>query len=125
MKPPKPGRPIHKDEPHDRRIGRKFRSLGRLQALVLAGSTTTSLADEGSDYDLCAYTREATLDGQTPEQVGKTQVCAAVEAQPRLGINGFQAHDAHQATDSLVVDRPPLRLKSNRQPTHTVKGRRV
>ena len=56
---------------------------------MLAGSTTTSLADEGSDYDLCAYTREATLDGQTPEQVGKTQVCAAVEAQPRLGINAM------------------------------------
>jgi predicted nucleotidyltransferase len=29
-----------------------------VEALVLAGSTTTGLADEGSDYDLYAYTRE-------------------------------------------------------------------
>jgi hypothetical protein len=72
-------------------LAASFAPLEGVEALVLAGSTTTSLADEGSDYDLCAYTREATLDGQTPEQVGKTQVCAAVEAQPRLGINGFQA----------------------------------
>jgi hypothetical protein len=40
-------------------LAASFAPLESVEALVLAGSTTTGLADEGSDYDLYAYTREA------------------------------------------------------------------
>src|SRR5215469_10941720 len=50
---------IRKDEPHDQRIGRKFCQAEGVEALVLAGSAVTGFADEESDYDLYAYTREA------------------------------------------------------------------
>ena len=33
-------------------IAASFATLEGVEALVLAGSTTTGLADEGSDYDL-------------------------------------------------------------------------
>jgi predicted nucleotidyltransferase len=36
-----------------------FAELEGVEALVLAGSATIGLADERSDYDLYAYTREA------------------------------------------------------------------
>jgi hypothetical protein len=40
-------------------LAASFATAEGVEALVLAGSTTSSLADEGSDYDLYAYTREA------------------------------------------------------------------
>jgi hypothetical protein len=39
-------------------LAASFAKLEGVEALVLAGSTATGLADEGSDYDLYAYTRE-------------------------------------------------------------------
>ena len=36
-----------------------FAAVEDVEALVLAGSTTSGLADAGSDHDLYAYTREA------------------------------------------------------------------
>ena len=33
---------------------------------------------------------------------------APAHAQPRLGVNGFQTHDAHQPLHPLAVDRFPL-----------------
>ena len=39
-------------------IAASFATLEGVEALVVAGSTTTGLADEGSDHDLYAYTRE-------------------------------------------------------------------
>ena len=40
-------------------LAASFATVESVEALVLAGSTTSGLADEGSDYDLYAYTREA------------------------------------------------------------------
>jgi hypothetical protein len=40
-------------------LAASFATLEGVEALVLAGSMTSGLADEGSDYDLRAYTREA------------------------------------------------------------------
>jgi hypothetical protein len=40
-------------------LAASFATLEGVEALVLAGSMTSGLADEGSDYDLHAYTREA------------------------------------------------------------------
>jgi predicted nucleotidyltransferase len=39
-------------------LAASFAKLEGVEALVLAGSTATGLADGGSDYDLYAYTRE-------------------------------------------------------------------
>src|ERR1700730_14428013 len=59
MKPARSGQTISEDEPHDRGLGRKLATSQGVEALVLAGSVTSGLTDEGSDYDLHAYTREA------------------------------------------------------------------
>ena len=40
-------------------LAASFATSQGVEALVLAGSMTSGLADEGSDYDLHAYTREA------------------------------------------------------------------
>ena len=40
-------------------LAASFATSEGVEALVLAGSMTSGLADEGSDYDLHAYTREA------------------------------------------------------------------
>jgi hypothetical protein len=39
-------------------LAASFATVESVEALVLAGSMTSGLADEGSDYDLYAYTRE-------------------------------------------------------------------
>ena len=39
-------------------LAASFATVEGVEALVLAGSMTSGLADEGSDYDLYAYTRE-------------------------------------------------------------------
>ena len=40
-------------------LAASFATVEGVVALVLAGSMSTGLADEGSDYDLYAYTRDA------------------------------------------------------------------
>ena len=50
-------------------LAASFAKREGVEALVLAGSTATGLADEESDYDLYAYTRETIADRNVHQTV--------------------------------------------------------
>jgi predicted nucleotidyltransferase len=66
-------------------LAASFAKLEGVEALVLAGSTTTGMADEESDYDLYAYTRE-TVPVEFRGPVAEAACCSFRTPQHLLGM---------------------------------------
>lgn len=62
------------------------------------------------------------IDFKAPEEIRKDSVLVISLTQFRFGIDGLDAHQAHQASNPLLIDDVTLLTQTNRHPSNAVEG---